>query len=178
MHQLEKQLYLQQIDQLWKDHLTTMDQLRTGIGLRGYGQRDPKKEYQKEGYRLFSSLLVDIKSKVMGQLYRVQIESEDEVLAAQRAYQERVEEQQRQMRMFSAESMDSGAEERQSEKPRRRQRVTTIRRERPKIGRNELCWCGSGKKYKKCHMAADASAARGSSTSVSEQDAAESASES
>ena len=155
MHQLEKQLYLQQIDQLWKDHLTAMDQLRTGIGLRGYGQRDPKKEYQKEGFRLFSSLLVNIKAKVMGQLYRVQIESEEEVLAAQKAYRERVEEQQRQMQMFSSESAESGADESRSTKPRERRRVTTVRRERPKIGRNEPCWCGSGKKYKKCHMASD-----------------------
>ncbi|MBV70130.1 MAG: preprotein translocase subunit SecA [Myxococcales bacterium] len=178
MHQLEKQLYLQQIDQLWKDHLTTMDQLRTGIGLRGYGQRDPKKEYQKEGYRLFSSLMVDIKSKVMGQLYRVQIESEDEVLAAQRAYQERVEEQQRQMRMFSSDSVNSGADEGQTEQPSRRRRVTTVRRERPKIGRNDPCWCGSGKKYKKCHMAADNAAARGSIDADENQDSAESATES
>ena len=99
MSQLEKQLFLQQIDQLWKDHLTTMDQLRTGIGLRGYGQRDPKKEYQKEGFRLFTSLLIEIKSKVLGQLYRVKVRSEEEVRAAEEAYRQRVEEQQQQMRM-------------------------------------------------------------------------------
>jgi preprotein translocase subunit SecA len=154
MHQLEKQLYLQQIDQLWKDHLTTMDQLRTGIGLRGYGQRDPKKEYQKEGYRLFSSLLVDIKSRLMGQLYRVQIDSEAEVLEAQQAYRRRVEEQQRQMQMLSADNMGGHQDAESSDGPAERRSVT-VRRERPKIGRNELCWCGSGKKYKKCHMGAD-----------------------
>jgi preprotein translocase subunit SecA len=156
MHQLEKQLYLQQIDQLWKDHLTTMDQLRTGIGLRGYGQRDPKKEYQKEGYRLFSSLLVDIKSRLMGQLFRIKIEDEAEVLAAQEAYRQRMEEQQRQMQMLSSENMgEGGASSENANGQEQRRRVTTVRRERPKIGRNEPCWCGSGKKYKKCHMASD-----------------------
>ena len=155
MHQLEKQLYLQQIDQLWKDHLTTMDQLRTGIGLRGYGQRDPKKEYQKEGYRLFSSLLVDIKSKLMGQLFRIQIEDEAEVLAAQEAYRQRMEEQQRQMQMLSSENAGGEDASNESAQAPQRRRVAPVRRERPKIGRNELCWCGSGKKYKKCHMASD-----------------------
>jgi preprotein translocase subunit SecA len=149
-------LYLQQIDQLWKDHLTTMDQLRTGIGLRGYGQRDPKKEYQKEGYRLFSSLLVDIKSRLMGQLFRIKIEDEAEVLAAQEAYRQRMEEQQRQMQMLSSENTgEGGASSENANGQEQRRRVTTVRRERPKIGRNEPCWCGSGKKYKKCHMASD-----------------------
>ncbi len=161
MHRLEKQLFLQQIDQLWKDHLTTMDQLRTGIGLRGYGQRDPKKEYQKEGYRLFSSLLVNVKSKVMGQLYRVQIQSEAEVEAAQAAYQKRVEEQQRQMKMIGGSEAAGNDDSALERSPRRR--TGTVRRARPKIGRNDPCWCGSGKKYKKCHMSADASADRGGS---------------
>ena len=154
MHRLEKQLFLQQIDQLWKDHLTTMDQLRTGIGLRGYGQRDPKKEYQKEGFRMFTDLMHEVKARTMGQLYRIQIESEEEVLAAQAEYQRRIEEQQANMRMLSSESADEESPD--QEQPRRRV-VRTVRRERPKIGRNDPCWCGSGKKYKKCHMASDLS---------------------
>ena len=132
-----------------------MDQLRTGIGLRGYGQRDLKKEYQKEGYRLFSSLLVNVKSKVMGQLYRVQIQSEAEVAAAQEAYQQRVEEQ-RQMKMIGGSEAPNAAGD-QQRSPRRR--TGTVRR-RGKIGRNDPCWCGSGKKYKKRYMASDLRAAR------------------
>ena len=159
MSRLEKQLFLQQIDELWKDHLTTMDQLRTGIGLRGYGQRDPKKEYQKEGFRLFNSLLVQIDSKVMGQLYRVQVQSEEEVAAAQEAYQRRIEEQQRQMQMLSSQG-EGGEGGEPAASAKRQRRVKTVRRERPKIGRNDPCWCGSGKKYKKCHMAADLAAER------------------
>ena len=169
MHRLEKQLFLQQIDQLWKDHLTTMDQLRTGIGLRGYGQRDPKKEYQKEGFRMFTDLMHEVKARVMGQLYRVQIESEEEVLAAQEEYRRRVEEQQAQMRMLSAESAAESADADERPTPARRV-VRTVRRERPKIGRNELCWCGSGKKYKKCHMASDQAGEAGGMTAPSEDD--------
>ncbi len=153
-HRLEKQLYLQQIDELWKDHLTTMDQLRTGIGLRGYGQRDPKKEYQKEGYSLFEALMVQIHSKVMGQLYRVKIESEDEVLARQEEYERRIEEQQARMKMTTSEGMTGSDDEGAEQRPMRRA-MGTVRRERPKIGRNDPCWCGSGKKYKKCHMLSD-----------------------
>jgi preprotein translocase subunit SecA len=168
MHRLEKQLFLQQIDQLWKDHLTTMDQLRTGIGLRGYGQRDPKKEYQKEGYRLFSSLLVNVKSKVLGQLVRVQIQSEAEVEEAQAAYHERMEEQQRQMKMIGGSESADGDGGVLDRSPRRR--VGTVRRARPKIGRNDPCWCGSGKKYKKCHMGADAAAERSGGTVDRDED--------
>ena len=155
MNTLEKQLYLQQIDELWKDHLTTMDQLRTGIGLRGYGQRDPKKEYQKEGFRLFNSLLVNIKSRVLGQLVRVQIETQEEMMAAQEEYRRRAEEQQRQAQFRSSESQGDDAQGGDGSQDRAPRRVRTVRRERPKIGRNEPCWCGSGKKYKNCHMKSD-----------------------
>ncbi len=165
MHRIEKDLFLRQIDQHWKDHLTTMDQLRTGIGLRGYGQRDPKKEYQKEGFRLFRSLMIDIRSKVMGQLYRLEVKSQEEVAAEEEAYRQRIEAQQRQMQMIA--STPSKSEDGQPSGPapedvlaRAPRRQAPVRRERPKIGRNDPCWCGSGKKYKKCHMNADQSDAR------------------
>ncbi|MCB9528595.1 MAG: preprotein translocase subunit SecA [Myxococcales bacterium] len=164
MHRIEKDLFLRHIDQHWKDHLTTMDQLRTGIGLRGYGQRDPKKEYQKEGFRLFAALMIDIRSKVMGQLYRLEVRSQEEVAAEEAAYRRRIEAQQRQMQMISAtaDKTEDGAPAATPPSPapddvlaRAPRRAPTVRRERPKIGRNDPCWCGSGKKYKKCHMAAD-----------------------
>jgi preprotein translocase subunit SecA len=155
MHRLEKDLYLRQIDELWKNHLQVMGQLRQGIGLRGYGQRDPKKEYAKEGFRLFLELLVTVKSNLMGQLFRVQVQSEEEVRRAEEEHRRRLEEQQKAMRMIAA-----GGEEREGPDPdevlaRPRRAAGTVRRERPKIGRNDPCWCGSGKKYKKCHMQAD-----------------------
>jgi len=153
MSRLEKQFYLQQIDQQWKDHLTTMDQLRTGIGLRGYGQRDPKKEYQKEGFRLFRSLVYEVKSQVVGQLLRITVRSAEQVAQAEAEYEQRLEEQQRQMRLSSSEAQGPSPDEVLDASPTRAHQ--TFRRERPKVGRNDPCWCGSGKKYKKCHMEMD-----------------------
>ena len=154
-HRLEKDLFLRNIDEYWKQHLTTMDQLRTGIGLRGYGQRDPKKEYAKEGYRLFTDLLIQIKSQVMGHLFRVQVRSEEEVRREEEAYRRRLEEQQEQMKMIGTKG---GGGDDVLDRPERRQ-TGTVRRERPKIGRNDPCWCGSGKKYKGCHLQSDRSGA-------------------
>lgn len=153
MSRLEKQFYLQQIDQQWKDHLTTMDQLRTGIGLRGYGQRDPKKEYQKEGFRLFRSLVYEVKSQVVGQLLRITVRSAEQVAQAEAEYEQRLDEQQRQMRLSSGESQGPSPDEVLDAAPSRPNQ--TFRRERPKVGRNDPCWCGSGNKYKKCHMEKD-----------------------
>jgi len=154
-HRLEKDLFLRNIDEYWKQHLTTMDQLRTGIGLRGYGQRDPKKEYAKEGYRLFTDLLVNIKSQVMGHLFRVQVRSEEEVRREEEEYRARIEEQQQQMKMIGTKG-GGGAADDVLDRPVRRQ-TGTVRRDRPKIGRNDPCWCGSGKKYKSCHLHSDRS---------------------
>jgi preprotein translocase subunit SecA len=198
MHRLEKDLFLRTIDELWKGHLQVMDQLRTGIGLVGYGQRDPKKEYQKEGFRLFKDLMIKIRSQVMGQIYRMQVRNEAEVEAAERAREDRLAEQQAQLDMIAAmHEAEMSAQAGEGPAPSRaRQRrsaqqdalraiaarggdapaaqapapasgptpedvldapvaQTPVRRARPKIGRNDPCWCGSGKKYKKCHMAED-----------------------
>ena len=160
MMQLAKDLFLREIDHQWKEHLQTMDQLRQGIGLRGYGQRDPKKEYQKEGYRLFLDLLVSIKSQVMGQLYRVQVRSAEDVRRAEEEHRRRIEAQQRRMQMVAAggdKTADGSAPTSNDGTDAGRQPIgaRTIRRGRPKIGRNDPCWCSSGKKYKKCHLSAD-----------------------
>ena len=155
-HQIAKDLFLRQIDEQWKHHLQVMDQLRTGIGLRGYGQRDPKKEYQKEGFRLFQDMLVNIKSQVMGQLYRLTVRSEEEVRREQEEERRRREILQRQMQMQAADAAKGETPDPDDvlEQPVARQ-VGTVRRDRPKLGRNDPCWCGSGQKYKKCHMDAD-----------------------
>ena len=158
---LAKDLFLREIDDQWKEHLQTMDALRQGIGLRGYGQRDPKKEYQKEGFRLFTDVLINIKAQVLGQFVRVQVRSAEEVQKAEEEYRRRIEEQQRQMQMLatSQDKYEQGpSPDDVLARPGARGPASTVRRQRPKIGRNDACWCGSGKKYKKCHMAADHSA--------------------
>ncbi len=167
MHRLEKDLFLRQIDELWKNHLQVMDQLRTGIGLRGYGNRDPKKEYQKEGYRLFTALMINIKSQVMGQLFRLKIRSEEEVKQTEAETQRRIEAQQRRMQLAAAQT-EKGEHGERTEAPKAitpepapAAPAAPVHRPRPKIGRNDPCWCGSGKKYKKCHMLADGGAPDG-----------------
>ena len=95
---LARDQYLQLVDELWKRHLQTMDQLRSGIGLRGYGQRDPKREYQREGFNLFKTALLGIKSHVMQRLLSVRLQTAEEVQAEQEAYERYVEAQEHQRR--------------------------------------------------------------------------------
>ena len=128
MDYLMKVIMLQSIDTQWKDNLLAMDHLKEGIGLRGYGQKDPVREYQKEGYDMFMDMKDRIKEDTVEKLCMVQIRREEEV--------ERIEEKQRQDYILS----------RGEDKPA----AMTIKRESAKVGRNDPCPCGSGKKYKKC----------------------------
>ena len=148
----EQYLYLQAIDQQWKDHLLSMDHLRQGIGLRGYGQKDPKQEYKKEGYEMFVQMTWRVKSAVVGNIVRLQLvrqETAEEIeakrLAMQRRAMQRITES-------HADAADAG----DGAKPRAKQE--TVVRTQPKVGRNDPCPCGSGKKYKKCHGATEVSA--------------------
>ncbi|BDG04401.1 preprotein translocase subunit SecA [Anaeromyxobacter oryzae] len=150
----EQYLYLQAIDQQWKDHLLSMDHLRQGIGLRGYGQKDPKQEYKKEGYEMFVQMTWRVKSAVIGNLLRLQIvrqETAEEIEAKRLAMQRRA------MQRITESHADAGAgADGEQEKPRAKQE--TVVRTQPKVGRNDPCPCGSGKKYKKCHGANEVSA--------------------
>src|SRR5512138_719850 len=153
LRRYEQWLYLQAIDQQWKDHLLSMDHLRQGIGLRGYGQKDPKQEYKKEGYEMFVQMTWRVKSAVVGNVLRLQLvrqETAEEIeakrLAMQRRAMQRITES-------HAEAADAGDGE---AKPRSKQE--TVVRAQPKVGRNDPCPCGSGKKYKKCHGATEVSA--------------------
>ncbi|HEY2734432.1 MAG TPA: preprotein translocase subunit SecA [Polyangiales bacterium] len=172
-----RNFYLQEIDSQWLEHLQNMDSLRDGIGLRGYGQRDPKKEYQKEGFEYFLELMQTIKSSIVNKMFRFEIEREDEVERLEERRRERAEEQQQRLQLTHAEAGENTANEDEppgepeqapaSRRDRRRvaasggppqpppQVVQTVRRERPKVGRNDPCWCGSGKKYKHCHLRSD-----------------------
>ena len=132
MRHQEKIIMLQVLDTLWKDHLLGMDHLKEGIGLRGYAQKNPLTEYKKEGFSLFSNLMARIKEEITEYLFKVQIrresEFEDEDVIA------------KPKQMVEHRGNVEG-----SDKPE------TVRREEEKVGRNEPCPCGSGKKYKKCH---------------------------
>jgi preprotein translocase subunit SecA len=143
----EQYIYLQSIDQLWKDHLLAMDHLRQGIGLRGYGQKDPKQEYKKEGYEMFVQMTWRVKSAVVGNILRLQVvrqETAEEIEAKRLALARR----QRTTELHGAATESEGGQ------PRGKQE--TVVRTQPKVGRNDPCPCGSGKKYKKCHGATEA----------------------
>ncbi len=137
--------YLATIDQLWKDHLLAMDHLRQGISLRGYGQKDPKVEYKREGYTGFIRMLSSTKSTFVSQIMRAQ--PRDANADAERL--KRVMEQRAQQALTEGRSADGAATH--GEHPQHK----PVKREGPKVGRNDPCWCGSGKKYKKCHGATE-----------------------
>ncbi|HVY55581.1 MAG TPA: preprotein translocase subunit SecA [Thermodesulfobacteriota bacterium] len=131
MRQIERYIMLQTLDYLWKDHLLNMDHLREGIGLRGYAQRDPLHEYKREGFDMFASLINRLSHDVCEKLFRVQPVSETDM---ERLERRRRAEQQRM-------TLSRGEEE-ESKKP--------VKRNDKKVGRNDPCPCGSGKKYKRC----------------------------
>ncbi|TAN59750.1 preprotein translocase subunit SecA [bacterium] len=134
--QFEKIIMLNTLDNLWKDHLLSMDHLKGGIGLRGYGQKNPLQEYKKEGFDLFVDMMYRLKSEVVERLFKVQIQ-EDE--APQEAMPQ-LEPQHVEYRHGEETKQDDSDEEKEA----------PITRQGDKIGRNDPCPCGSGKKYKKC----------------------------
>jgi preprotein translocase subunit SecA len=131
----ERMIMLQVVDAQWKDHLLTMDHLKEGIGLRGYGQRDPLVEYKRESFDMFESLMDRVEDETLRYLFLMKTPEEQEEMIRQ--YQRRKRREQAEMQMVGGGVI---------EKPQQ-----VIRRE--KIGRNDPCPCGSGKKYKKCHGA-------------------------
>ncbi len=147
MRHFEKAATLQVLDNLWKEHLAAMDYLRQGIHLRGYAQKNPKQEYKREAFELFSRLLDRVKHDVISILSRVQIATEQDV--------ERVEEHRRSQAAMQFQHADAQGMGVQSEMPpdeveEEAGQAPYVRGGR-KIGRNEACPCGSGKKYKQCH---------------------------
>ncbi|WP_394845245.1 preprotein translocase subunit SecA [Pendulispora brunnea] len=159
---LFRHFYLTEIDRAWVEHLTNMEHLRDGIGLRGYGQRDPKQEYKKEGYTIFVTMMAEISSNVATNLFKAQVRREADVEQMQHEEAERHEAQLRAAQARHGSELDPGAD--QEEAPQQRQPmrrpqqqariVQPVQRATPKIGRNDPCPCGSGQKFKKCHGAA------------------------
>jgi preprotein translocase subunit SecA len=133
---LEKVIMLQSVDHHWKDHLLAIDQLKEGIGLRGYGQKDPRIEYQKEAYQMFLDMLERIKRDTLEKLFAVQIAKEKEARDLQMP--------KKQTFVMSRGELPQAGGETESGKG------VTVRREGKKVGRNDPCPCGSGKKYKRC----------------------------
>jgi len=141
--QFEKSVILQTMDNHWREHLAAMDYLRQGIHLRGYAQKDPKQEYKREAFALFTSMLDTLKYDVVQLLTSVQIQSEEDVNAVEA--QRRAAQIQKMEFLHEDESSDEGGEQSEADSHR------PFRRVEQKIGRNDPCPCGSGKKYKSCH---------------------------
>ncbi|MBO1391534.1 preprotein translocase subunit SecA [Vibrio cholerae] len=141
MRNFEKSVMLQTLDTLWKEHLAAMDHLRQGIHLRGYAQKNPKQEYKRESFELFEDLLESLKSDVITVLSKVRVQQQEEVERMEAQRRAQAEEAARHAQAQHASADD--AEQDESNQP--------IVRDERKVGRNEPCPCGSGKKYKQCH---------------------------
>ncbi|MDD5033864.1 MAG: preprotein translocase subunit SecA [Methylococcaceae bacterium] len=147
MHHFEKSVMLQVLDNAWKEHLAAMDHLRMGIHLRGYAQKDPKQEYKREAFEMFTSMLDSVKQEVISIISKVQVHTEDEIKVMEEQNRPSVE-----MHYQHAELSALAEDEPQApdgEKPE--ESAKPFVREGVKVGRNDPCPCGSGKKFKQCH---------------------------
>ena len=149
--QFERMVLLQTIDSNWREHLAALDYLRQGIHLRGYAQKQPKQEYKKEAFQLFSEMLDKVKREVVTLLARVRVRSEDEVAAIEAQERAQTEARLRQAQFQHADAGGYGADEEAAEPDYQHGGQAPVAREGAKIGRNDPCPCGSGKKYKHCH---------------------------
>ncbi|MFZ5722367.1 MAG: preprotein translocase subunit SecA [Pseudomonadota bacterium] len=142
MRQIEKQLMLQVLDKAWKEHLGAMDYLRQGIHLRGYAQKNPKQEYKREAFELFEQMLDQVKHELVRILSTIELRRKEEAEELERQRREEAERQKMNFLHADPDSIPKTAEETKAQ-PRER--------EFAKVGRNDPCPCGSGKKYKQCH---------------------------
>jgi len=161
MRNVEKQVMLRQLDHHWKEHLAAMDHLRQGIGLRSYAQKNPKQEYKREAFEMFGAMMEQVKHDTISILTRIRIQGEDDLAEMRR---QREEQQKLQFRHAQASALGSAvaAQTSQGQPQAARQglpqpggeaaaAVETFVRDGRKVGRNEPCPCGSGKKFKRCH---------------------------
>ncbi|HUP29622.1 MAG TPA: SEC-C metal-binding domain-containing protein, partial [Usitatibacter sp.] len=164
LEHFEKAIVLQVMDQFWREHLAAMDYLRQGIHLCGYAQKDPKQEYKREAFNMFNDMLARFKHEVVSILAKVQIQTEAEVqkVEDQRRKQAAAMEKRMQMQHAEASATAAGGEAEVEAPPassgrpvetgrRPIEKPETVVRQGPKLGRNDPCWCGSGKKFKQCH---------------------------
>jgi len=142
LRRFEKYIMLQVLDSHWKDHLAAMDYLRQSIGLRGYAQKNPKQEYRRESYEMFSQMLDQMKQEVITVLSKVQIQTESEVAELEKSQQHE------ENMIFGRQESEGLSHVADSDDEDKAQPFV---RENKKLGRNDPCWCGSGKKFKQCH---------------------------
>ncbi|OEF94465.1 preprotein translocase subunit SecA [Vibrio splendidus] len=146
LRNFEKSVMLQTLDGLWKEHLAAMDHLRQGIHLRGYAQKNPKQEYKRESFELFEGLLDVLKTDVVTILSKVRVQQQEEVEKMEAQRQAQAEEAARR-----AQAQHATAENQLGDNEAEAASPQTVVRDERKVGRNEPCPCGSGKKYKQCH---------------------------
>ena len=139
LRHFEKSVMLQTLDSSWRDHLAAMDHLRQGIHLRGYAQKDPKQEYKREAFEMFTDMLDALKREVVMLVSKVQVRAEEDVKA--------MDEQRRTQQEMEFKHADSNALGSASAE----ERDQPFKRSDKKVGRNDPCPCGSGKKFKQCH---------------------------
>ncbi|MGO1692011.1 MAG: preprotein translocase subunit SecA [Marinobacter sp.] len=155
MRKFEKQVFLQVLDTLWKEHLSNMDHLRRGIHLRGYAQKNPKQEYKREAFNMFESMLETMKRDVARVLCHVRVQSREEMEEVERRRKEELEQELAKARLrhdetsATAQSEGESGDDGDAGDSRQTTPETFVRQER-KVGRNEPCPCGSGKKFKQC----------------------------
>jgi preprotein translocase subunit SecA len=159
MRLLEKQIVLQILDNLWKEHLAAMDQLRQGIFLRGYAGKNPKQEYKREAFALFQELLSNLQHEVIRFLSHVQVRTNEEIDAIERQREEERSRERMQFQHAQAATLaqEAAAVEAAAASEVNAPRATAVQdntpfvRDEKKVGRNDPCYCGSGKKFKQCH---------------------------
>lgn len=153
MRRLEKKIMLDVLDHRWKEHLAAMDYLRQGIGLRGYAQKNPKQEYKREAFSMFQELLEQIKHETISVLSRVELPTLEEIKAMEAAQQAPENVQYQHASADDVLNPEQAQEQAQANAPQPEERVKQepIKRSGKKIGRNDPCHCGSGKKFKQCH---------------------------
>ena len=144
MREVERQIMLNVLDMLWKEHLANMDHLRQGIGLRAFAQKNPKQEYKRESFELFESMLDNLKSEVIRMLARVEPVSEEEMQQMEAQRRQEQEQQRMQLEHAQASAMEEEIAAPDGD-------AKPFVREAAKVGRNDACPCGSGKKFKQCH---------------------------
>ena len=146
MQRLQKSVVLQTLDSHWRDHLAAMDYLRQGIHLRGYAQKNPAQEFKRESFNMFTSMLSGIKYEVVSTLSKIQPQDESQMMLAPQTVTH--------LNFQHAEisTLTSGPAAAEVEPAETTMApMQTIIRQEPKVGRNDPCPCGSGKKYKQCH---------------------------
>jgi preprotein translocase subunit SecA len=151
MHHFEKSVMLQVLDNAWKEHLAAMDHLRMGIHLRGYAQKDPKQEYKREAFEMFTNMLDSVKQEVISIVSKVQVRTDEEVRVMEEEARQKQRERELSFQHADAAGMEGDQPESMLGEERKPEPVKTFVRESDKVGRNDPCPCGSGKKYKQCH---------------------------